>query len=267
MLTKIAVDRLPDNLLRMRTPDLVREIAAGSLSGIVVGIIVGGLGSRLVMRLAAIAAGSAVQGITTANGNRVGEITLDGTIGLIVFGGVFTGIFGGLLYASLRPWLAPFGRWRGFIFGLGILGLAGSLILDEANSDFIILRPPLLNVAMFAALFPIFGIALVPVFDRTVRALTQGSIISGAIAFLGVSVAALFVGLGLLSGFGALPDPTPVELINLLLLGLIVAGLAARALAFSPASAPWRIAGYGLLAVAVLVGAARTFSSVLRILS
>ncbi len=252
----------------MRIPELVREIAAGSLSGILVGIIVGGLGSRLVMRLAAIAGGSGVQGITTSNGNRVGEITVSGTIALILFGGVFAGLFGGLLYASLRPWLAPFGRWRGLVFGLGVLGLAGSLILDGANSDFIILRPPLLNVAMFAALFPIFGIALVPVFDRTLRALADGSLIWGALALLGIVVAAPFVGLGLLSGLAALGShPTTVDLITLLMLGMIVAGLAARALGHRLASPPWRLATYGLLAAAVLVGAATTYGSVVRILS
>jgi hypothetical protein len=252
----------------MRIPELVREVAAGSLSGIVVGIIVGGLGSRLVMRLSAIAAGSAVQGVTTSNGNRVGEITFGGTIGLIVFGGVFAGLFGGLLYASLRPWLAPFARWRGLVFGFGALGLAGSLLLDSANSDFIILRPPLLNIAMFAALFPIFGITLAPIFDRILRALAEGSLISGAFALLGVVVAGLFVGLGLLAGFSALAShPTSVDLITLLLLGMIVAGLAVRALAPRPASPPWGIASYGLLAAAVLVGAAYTFGSVVRILS
>jgi len=252
----------------VRTPEIFREIAAGSLSGIVVGIVVGGLGSRLVMRLSAIAAGSVVQGVTTANGNRVGEITVGGTIALIIFGGVFAGIFGGLLYASVRPWLAPFARWRGLIFGLGLLGLAGSLILDAANSDFIVLRPPLLNVTMFAVLFLIFGIALVPVFDRTLRALAESSPISGALALLGVVLAALFVGLGLVSGFTAVASgPTTFDLISLLMLGLIVAGLAARALGHRLASPPWRLASYGLLAAALLVGAAYTYGSVVRILS
>jgi hypothetical protein len=252
----------------VRIPEIFREIAAGSLSGIVVGIVVGGLGSRLVMRLSAMAAGSGVQGVTTANGNRVGEITVGGTIALIIFGGVFAGIFGGLLYASVRPWLAPFARWRGLIFGLGLLGLAGSLILDAANSDFIVLRPPLLNVTMFAVLFLIFGIALVPVFDRTLRALAESSPISGALALLGVVLAALFVGLGLVSGFTAVASgPTTFDLITLLMLGLIVAGLAARALGHRLASPPWRLASYGLLAAALLVGAAYTYGSVARILS
>jgi hypothetical protein len=252
----------------MRIPEVVREIAAGSLSGIAVGIVVGGLGSRLVMRLSAMAAGSLVQGVTTANGNRVGEITVGGTIGLIIFGGVFAGIFGGLLYASVRPWLAPFARWRGLIFGLGLLGLAGSLILDAANSDFIVLRPPLLNVTMFAVLFLIFGIAVVPVFDRTLRALAERSPISGALALLGVVLAALFVGLGLVSGFTAVASgPTTFDLISLLMLGLIVAGLAARALGHRLAAPPWRLASYGLLTAALLVGAAYTYGSVARILS
>jgi hypothetical protein len=252
----------------MRIPELVREVAAGSLSGVVVGIIVGGLGSRLVMRLSAIAAGSAMQGVTTANGNRVGEITVGGTIGLIVFGGVFAGLFGGLLYASLRPWLAPFGRWRGLIFGLGVLGLAGSLILDGANSDFVVLRPPLLNVAMFAALFPIFGVAFAPLFDHTVRALANGSVVSSALALLGTVLAALFVGLGLLAGFDALVShPTTVDLITLLMLVMIVVGLSARALGHRLALQPWKLAGYGLLIAALLVGANYTYMSVLRILS
>jgi hypothetical protein len=209
-----------------------------------------------------------VQGVTTSNGNRVGEITLGGTIGLILFGGVFAGLFGGLLYASLRPWLAPFGRWRGLIFGLGVLGLAGSLVLDGANSDFIILRPALLNVTMFAALFPIFGVAIAPVFERTLRALATGSLISGALVLPGVVLAALFVGLGLVAGFSALGShPTTVDLINLVMLVMIVAGLAARTLGQRLTSPPWRLAGYALLTAALLVGATYTYGSVVRILS
>jgi hypothetical protein len=253
---------------RVRIPELLKEIAAGSLSGIVVGVVVGGVGSRLVMRLSAIAAGSGVQGVTTANGNRVGEITVGGTIALIIVAGVFTGILGGLLYASLRPWLAPFARWRGLIFGLGVLGLAGSQVLDEANSDFIILRPPLLNVAMFAALFVIFGITLPLAFDRTLRKLAEGSLISDALTFLGLLLAGLVVGTGLVAAFDALTSgPTTVELISLLTLGVILAGLAARTLGQRLGSPPWRIASYGLLIAALLIGAAYTYGSVLRILS
>jgi hypothetical protein len=50
------------------------------------------------------------------------------------------------------------------------------------------------------------------------------------------------------------------------MLGMIVAGLAGRALGQRLASPPWRIAAYGLLAAALLVGAAYTYASVARIL-
>jgi hypothetical protein len=252
----------------MGVRELLREIAAGSLSGMAVGIVVGGLGSRLVMRFSAIAAGGGVQGVTTANGNRVGEITVGGTIALIVFAGVFTGILGGLLYTSLRPWLAPFARWRGLIFGLGLLGLAGSLVLDQTNSDFIILRPPLLNVAMFAALFVIFGVALPPAFDRTLRKLADGSLVSDALTFLGLLLAGLVVGTGLVAAFDSLTSgPTTLELISVLTLGVILAGLASRALGQRLASPAWRLASYALLVAVLLVGAAYTYGSVVRILT
>jgi hypothetical protein len=263
------VDHRVENLANMRVPGVLRELAAGCLAGIIVGIVVGGLGSRLAMRVSAIAAGPIPQGVTTENGNIVGEITLGGTIALIVFGGVFAGLQGGLLYGALRPWLLPFGPWRGLVFGFGLLGLDGSLILDETNSDFIVLRPPLLNVAMFAALFPIFGMALAPVFDRVLRFVDRGSVIARGLMILALVLAALFLGLGLVSGVGALgSNPTPVDLIGLLSLLVVVAGLAARiAKGTAVAPPPWAPASYVVLAAAVLVGAARTYSSVASILS
>ena len=233
-----------------------------------VGIVVGGLGSRLVMRLAAIAAGNGVQGMTTANGNRVGEITVGGTMALIILGGLFTGILGGLLYAALRPWLAPLGPWRGVVFGLGVLGLAGSQTLDSSNSDFIVLQPALLNVAMFAILFVLFGIALVPVFDRTFHALGDISIASGALAAVGVVLGILLLGAGLLSSLNDLAsNPTTAEFIGPMTFGLVFAGLAAQAFGRRLASAPWRLATYGLLAAALIFGAAHTYRSVLTILT
>jgi hypothetical protein len=252
----------------VRIPKLVKEVAAGSLTGIVVGIIVGGLGSRLVMRLSAMAADSFVQGVTTSNGNRVGDITLSGTIALVVFGGIFAGMLGGLLYASVRPWLVRFGRWRGLIFGLGLLGLAGSLILDQANSDFIILRPALLNVAMFAGLFVIFGLAVVPVFDRVLRFLEGGSFIASLLTMIGTVVAAVFLGTGLVAALTSLgSSTTPIDLIQLLSLGVVIAGFAARLLRPNTMAPPWAPASYALLAAAVIAGAFLTYTNVARILS
>jgi hypothetical protein len=252
----------------VRIPAIVNEVAAGSLSGILVGIIVGGLGSRLAMRVSAMAADDFVQGVTTANGNRVGDITLDGTIGLIIFGSVFPGILGGLLYASVRPWLVRFGRWRGLVFGLGLLGLLGSLVLDQSNSDFVILRPAVLNVAMFAALFVVFGIAAVPMFDRVLRFLDGESPIASLLTMIGTVLAAVVIGILAITTFAVLgSNPTPLELIGALALAVVLAGLAARVLSRSRTAPPWAPASYAVLAAAVLAGAAQTYVNVARILS
>jgi hypothetical protein len=121
---------------------------------------------------------------------------------------------------------------------------------------------------MFAALFLLFGIALAPVFDRTLRWLAQGSPIAGGLAFLGVVLAGLLLGLGLVSRLGALASgPTTDDAINLIMLGIVVVGLAVRALGQRLASPPWRLASYGLLIAAVLVGAAYTYRSIAAIVT
>ena len=48
--------------------DLARDITVGVLAGFLVGIVTGGLGSRLAMRISGIAAGSAMQGVLTVAG-------------------------------------------------------------------------------------------------------------------------------------------------------------------------------------------------------
>jgi hypothetical protein len=62
-----------------RTGEVLRDIARGGIAGALVGIVVGGLGARLAMRLAAILHPDAV-GALTENGNRIGDVTMGGTL-------------------------------------------------------------------------------------------------------------------------------------------------------------------------------------------
>ncbi len=80
----------------------LRAAAIVAIGSGIAGALVGGLGSRLVMRLAALAAPE-VRGAVTENGTVVGEITLDGNVALMVFAGVAS-------TASSEP--AP-SSWRG----------------------------------------------------------------------------------------------------------------------------------------------------------
>ena len=103
---------------------LAHNIAVGALAGFLAGIVTGGLGSRVAMRIIAVTAGSDMQGVLTEQEVPVGEITAGGTVFLILFGG-FMGVIGGLIYAGLRPWVAGTGRFRGLVFGVFLLATLG----------------------------------------------------------------------------------------------------------------------------------------------
>jgi hypothetical protein len=120
---------------------LVRHVAIAGIAGLVTGIVVGGIGGRLFMRIAGAAARDTAQGATTEAGFTVGEVTFGGTVALILFIGVFVGIVGAALYLIFRPWLSWAGRWRGVAFGVVLLavGSATSDVMNPDNVDFLIL--------------------------------------------------------------------------------------------------------------------------------
>ncbi len=159
--TKTTLNSRIQELLR---EPLFREVTACITAGGVAGIVVGGLGARLVMRISAIAAGDAARGILTENGNRVGAITGDGTMALIVFGGLFTGLLGGLALLSVRA-LFPH-RLLVLTFATVLLGLGTPEVLDAGNADFVLLGDRPLNVAMFLALFVLYAVMAVWLADR-----------------------------------------------------------------------------------------------------
>ncbi len=144
---------------------LARYLTVCGIAGIAAGIVAGGAGARLFMRIAGAAGGEGAGGATTEAGFTVGEITLGGTLGLIVFVGIFAGIVGAALYVVFRPWLSWAGPWRGVAFGIVLfaVGSATSDVMNPDNFDFVILGNEALIVAMIVALFVGFGALIDPV--------------------------------------------------------------------------------------------------------
>lgn len=136
---------------RLRTAAIV-AIGSG-----IAGALVGGLGSRLAMRLVALAAPE-VRGAVTENGAIVGEITLAGTVALVVFAGVASTALGAGVFVVVKPWLPERTVPRGIVFGGFLLATMGSSVVDAGNADFVLLGDRLLNVAIFSALFLAFGV-------------------------------------------------------------------------------------------------------------
>jgi hypothetical protein len=150
---------------------VLRAASVGAISGMIAGIIAGGIGGRVAMRIAAITATDAEQGALTEAEEVVGVISFDGTMGLIVFGGVFTGIFGGLMYAGMRPWLSSLQGWKGLAFGCVLLASLGWTVIERDNFDFHTFGYATLNIAMFAAIFIAFGVLVAPLFGFLDRVL------------------------------------------------------------------------------------------------
>jgi hypothetical protein len=230
---------------------LGRHVGLATLAGIVAGAIVGGVGGRIAMRVTGFVTGPSVAGVTTTNGNRVGEITLGGTIGVLLVG-VALGVLGGLVYAVVEPWLRRLRPWQGVVFGVFLLVAAGISVLDPVNSDFSRFGSAPLNVAMFGALFLLFGILIAPVFDRLPAIAAQSATRARFVVVLGWLALLLAAAVLLLSasGLGTSADALPTL--------VTVGSLSVAALAF------WRrvtALGYAALGVLLLTGAVRLVSA------
>ena len=145
----------------------LRGIAIGMVAGVWTGALITGPAMRLIMRLLAVTGGDEAQGVLTEADQVVGSISLDGTLGLLVFGGVLPGILSGLLYVLVRRWL-PGGRVGGLIFGLMHLLIAATRVdpLRSNNVDFDIVGPGWLAVTTFGLAAVLHGFAIVSFANR-----------------------------------------------------------------------------------------------------
>ena len=91
--------------------ELIRHVGIIGIAGVSLGLLVGGIGGRIVMRIAAIVAPDNVQGALTENENIIGDITVGGTIELLIFVGILGGGVGAVAYVISDRWL----RWTGIL--------------------------------------------------------------------------------------------------------------------------------------------------------
>ena len=145
---------------------LRRQLGAALAAGVGAGVLATGAGGRLVMRLLAITSAD-VEGSLTEAGETVGEITIGGTLGFIIFTGLAAGLLSAVLYALVRPLLPP-GRVGGPILGALLLVLVGSRVdpLRSDNFDFALVGPAWLAVLSFSVLAIFHGTLVVALASR-----------------------------------------------------------------------------------------------------
>jgi MFS family permease len=180
---------------------VLREIARGGLAGLIAGIVVGGLGGRLVMMLAARLNPDAT-GRLTENGEVVGAFTVNGTIALLLFGGVFAGVAAGVTWVVISPWV-PLSGWRRWLLAapLGI-SLGAFLLIHASNRDFQILNLDAVIVALLLALVGLVAVAVAWLDEKLDRRLPRadrrpiaGLVAYGVIAGIGLLFVPVVLGL------------------------------------------------------------------------
>ena len=143
--------------------------AAGALVGcLVAGVLVMGFGSRLMMRVLAASSSGSVQGAITDMDAVIGDVTVGGTFGLVVFVGAGAGVIGWLIRLVARRWLPARSVAAGVVgAGIGAGAVArGSALLDPESRDFVLLTPDWLAVGLILTLIITFGVTLGVLGDR-----------------------------------------------------------------------------------------------------
>ena len=185
----------------------LRTACIGVVAGAIAGVLVAGLGGRLVMRILAATSGSDVQGIQTQAEQVVGEVTFGGTLFLVLFAGVL-GAGLGVGFVAVRRWLPKRAWLAGLTFGVVGIALVRPLeLLDPGSIDFDFVHPLALAVPLLLVIPLLYGVVLasaVEGLDRRYPALAaRPRVIAAYLPMLLLFLAPpLGVGLLLLAGLG-----------------------------------------------------------------
>jgi hypothetical protein len=129
------------------------------LAGALAGIVWGGFGGRVAMRVVFLTSSANVKGLTSDDGFEIGTISA-ATIFLLFFTAIVGGI-AGFLYGVLR--MVTFGATWLVAVGVGIASAAGAgaLIVHTNGVDFRFLDPLWLAVGLFVAIPAAWGVTVV----------------------------------------------------------------------------------------------------------
>jgi hypothetical protein len=136
--------------------------------GLGLGVLVGGVGGRLAM-FALIRLNPDQVGTRTDDGFTMGQLTLSGSLNLIIVAGVI-GAIGGLVYAAARHLM--FGpRWWQVASVMLSAGLTvGAMLVHTDGVDFNRLRPAGLAIGLFVAIPATYGLLLTTLAERRLAA-------------------------------------------------------------------------------------------------
>ena len=226
-----------------------RKIGIAGLAALIGGVLVLGVGGRLAMRLSGAMATLNDPGIRfalTGDGFRVGVITLEDSLGLVVFGGIFGSLIAAGYWALLKQHLPA--RRNLLYAGLAAAAIGGNNFVKPDNVDFVILQPIALNVVLYPVLSALAGLAIVAIDHKLERGGfatgTTGATVLTALGLLGSGLLLTLIVV-------AIPDE-PFMAAELLALGVVTIPFWAAEIPVRPAPS-WIVRTAPLVAVGVIV--------------
>ena len=236
------------------------------LSGLLGGFLAG-ITSRLAMRLAGFLTDDRNRYLRTENGNRVGVITLEGTlfIGALAAGAGVATMFLYVLFRDRLPWS---GWRRSAVFAVGLLLVFGYVLMDPANFDYQLFGPVWLNVLTFSSLYLWMGLFTSQIYERgrgfsvrLSRARLHPVLRSAVLAVsLGLTVIGFTIG-----GLAAVFASGGPELIGLGAVAWLLNQFALRSF-LQRIQAPALVRSWGMLAIPGIIGVILTARGVTEIL-
>lgn len=144
-----------------------RRMGALTATGALLGLLVGGVGSRLAMMLLA-RLNPEVTGLTSDDGFTMGQFTVSDTVNLLLLG-ILLGVAGAGVYALLRGLrIGP--RWFQVLsIGAGPAVVLGAMIVHTDGIDFRVLEPTWLAIGLFVAIPGVYAVLLTVLAERALR--------------------------------------------------------------------------------------------------
>lgn len=235
--------------------EVLRDVARGGIAGLLGGVVVGGLGGRLVMLVIAQLNRDAFGQLTEA-GAIIGRFTLEGTLAVIVFGGLIAGLVGSVLWVVVSPWV-PWTGVRRWLATMPIAVALGTFILVEStNFDFKLVGPTWLILALLLGLVALTGAATAWLDEQLERRLPHATatrrrplVVYALVAVLGAPALVMTVIAFFFESFSSGPMPPGVGW-ALLALGLATFVLWIRRISRAQAATPaWPLVVAGRLAL------------------
>ena len=169
----------------------VRSLAAALGIGALVGLVVAGLGGRIAMRVVALADDREDFGRFTAGGDVVGEVTLVGTLFILVLG-VGQGVLVAAVYLGMRRWLPTRPSTLKLAFAAFLLGAGLTRIVNGNEHDFLFVDTAVSLVA-FGVVIVLVGLLIPTLVERVApRRISRSSWGRGAVG--AVVIASLVLG-------------------------------------------------------------------------